>query len=121
MFRKQQLPLHDIFEDLGYEAGFLCPCDASCVVDKMYSPCCNLLLDCSKVKKNLSPCKEGVGNCVLCQCPLLEEDEKNPGYYSSVSALKCGHLYHSECFKGQMKNALLREFLGRNTCSIKRK
>ncbi len=109
MFRKYSLPPNKIIEDIGYETNFLCPCNESCVLDKSKSPACELLLDIDEVKKNVSPCKEGIGNCTICQCPLLEEDGEAPGHYMQISALACGHLYHSNCLRDQQKVALMEE------------
>ena len=118
MFRRHPLPLPSIIDDLEYEPEFLCPSDDSCIMKNCDPNCCmrdtNAVrcistLDVKKVIDKFPVCAEGVGNCVICQCPLIEEDSNLNGYFLVTSALSCGHVFHSTCLMGQIKIKLLKE------------
>ena len=110
MFRKHILPVpNEIVDDFEYEPGFLCPKDPSCIFNINTNICCPSTLNSKKVLEKLAPCADGIGNCAICQCPLIEEDPESTGFYNVVSALSCGHLFHSFCLPGQIKASLFKE------------
>lgn len=111
-FRKHFLPLPSIVtDDFDYDPSFLCHHDESCILDEEEeSDCpCGDTVNYDKVLDKLSICPDGVGNCVICQCPLIEEDKDSPGYFNLVSTLSCGHMYHTFCLTGQIQSTLLKE------------